>query len=127
MPRTRAAAPTQACIEPRSIAITVGAAREGGYMRQVPAGLLGAQLWHGGAGISCLFFFQAPTTRQDVVERRGSCATARVGIIMAVPDAARRPVMFDLFYDPTSAAWWIDGVSVTNFDPTGGARPCAAY
>jgi hypothetical protein len=126
-PLSMSATPSDVCIDPESVVVTVATSNHNRHFTQEMGGLLGTHLWHGGVATSCRFWMQAPVLRADVVERDGEAVAARIGLIMSYADAPRRPVVFDLFFDPATRRWWLDGVSVTNYMGSATNWPCAEF
>jgi len=126
-PRSRTATIESLCTGPDAAFFTVGHAREHVFMSQVPYGSLGYGLWHGGSAATCRFWMNPPVTRAELVNTHGRVTVAVAGVIVDVPGSARRPVMVNLFLDPQTSRWWVDGVSVLNFVGSGNAWTCMEY
>ena len=123
---SRRAMPNAICRGREAMTITLGHSNHNRFATQDLSGVLGFDLWHGGAGATCRFWMQPPVTREELVALHGEVVSAQVGVIACVPGFVRRPLIVNLFLEPDSTRWWIDGVSVTNY-VVPGSRACIEY
>lgn len=126
-PPSSRAVPNAIAVGPDAMAIEIATSNHNQGFTARLSGTLGEQLWHGGSAATCRFWFQPPATRKGLVERAGEALAAQVGVVAVHKGGDRHPIILQLFWDPATQRWWIDGVNVTNYQGTDTRWTCCEY
>lgn len=126
-PPSAAAVPTELCISPGSMAITIGVSNHNRMFTESLHGTLGDDLWYGGSSGRCRLWMRPAVTREELVASQGEVLAAQVGVIADVPGSDRRPLIVLLFFEPHTRTWWVDEVNVNNYMGSGGSWASGEY
>lgn len=113
------ACPERICVDSKAIVVTVGESNLNRPFGQDVHGSLGFTMWHGAIATGCRLWMRPPVLRLDLIKAHRRVVTAEVAIAVHTRDKVIHPMIVRLFQEPTSGRWWVDSVSVTNFDEDG--------